>query len=218
MPTVQIKRVHAWMSACVLAGAVSAFAEDAAKAAPKPAVNAVTMQAMQSGAKPVSAKAATKAKGGKVAGQGRMQVEVPKATAPRSDASDSKAWQKTHAKGLTEDQKKAFRDRKEGMETLITVIKAKRKALHEAKPEDRAALARELHSLILEKDGVGATAVARVEVPAAKDANSVQAAQTVPKAGVASKAEERAARREEYRKQQVEKYKQWKGKKAETED
>ena len=112
-------------------------------------------------------------------GPGRMQVEEPKPAAPVATARESKAWQKNHARGLTEAQKQAFRDRKEKMETMIAVIKEKRKAMAAAKPEERAAIARELHSLILEKDpAVTAEATARMgadpaaleEKPSASDA------------------------------------------------
>jgi hypothetical protein len=100
-------------------------------------------------------------------GPGRMQVEEPKASAPMTSARESKAWQKNHARaGLTDAQKQAFRERKQKMEGMIAVIKEKRKALSNAKPEERAALARELHSLILEKDPAAqsgsTTATARV--------------------------------------------------------
>ena len=214
MPTVQFKLVRAWMGACILAGALSAIADDAAKPAFRPSSKGVTIKTSAGTTikpaygKPATAKAAQ--------GSGRMQVEEPKASAPISDARASKAWQKTHAKGLTEEQKQAFKDRKEGMETLIAVIKAKRKALHDAKPEERAAITRELHSLILEKDEGGAvTAAARVEASAAvgNDAKAPKAS-PVPDAA-AAKAEERTMRREEYRRQQLEKMKQWKSKSKE---
>lgn len=221
MPTVHFKLVRAWVGACVLAGALSAIADEV-KPALKPASKTVTIQASRgagAGPKVIAAKSvSTKAPAAK-AGAGRMQVEEPKASAPVSDARASKAWQKSHAKGLTEAQKKAFRDRKEGMETLITVIKAKRKALHDAKPEERAALTRELHSLILEKDEGGTvTAAARVEVSAGspgKDAKAVSSA-PVPDAA-ADKTSDRAAHREEYRRQQLGKIMQWKAK-AQEED
>lgn len=215
MPTVQFKLVRAWMGACVLAGALSAIADDAVKPALKPASKTVTIQATRgagAGPKVIAAKSVPAKTPAAKAGSGRMQVEEPKASAPVSDARASKEWQKSHAKGLTEEQKKAFRDRKEGMETLITVIKAKRKALHDAKPGERAALTRELHSLILEKDeGAAATAAARVEASAGasgKDTKEVKSA-PVPDAA-ADQAADRAARREEYRRQQLEKMKQWK--------
>ncbi|HKP95706.1 MAG TPA: hypothetical protein VJ385_08110 [Fibrobacteria bacterium] len=110
-------------------------------------------------------KAAFRAKAASVPaapGAGKMQVEEPKAAAPLGSARESKAWQKNHARGLTEAQRQAFRDRKEKMEGMIAVIKEKRMALASAKPEERAAIARELHTLMLEKDPVSGSATARV--------------------------------------------------------
>jgi hypothetical protein len=176
----------------LLAGALVASADESGKAAAK--ANA------RGAGKGVTAKSSPIAPG-----PGRMQVEEPKADAAAPDAKASKTWQKTHAKGgLTEAQKQAFRDRKEKMEGMIAVIKAKRKALHDAKPEERAALARELHSLILERDSdpAGATAAARVETQ--KDAKPAASPADARKA----EAEAQAKQREEYRKQQLEKFRQ----------
>jgi hypothetical protein len=109
-------------------------------------------------------------------GSGKMQVEEPELSAPLKSARESKAWQKSHSRGLTEAQKAAFRERKEKMEGLITLIKEKRKALAAAKPEDRAAIARELHTLMLDKDpGPGFNATARTaqeSAPAAMDSKT----------------------------------------------
>jgi hypothetical protein len=110
---------------------------------------------------------------------GQMQVEEPSLAAvpaPERDAKISKA-QRNRARGLTAEQKQAFRERKEKMQEMITLITEKRRALQAAKPEERAALARELHSLILEKDpdaGVStATAsTARVLPPDGKTLNA----------------------------------------------
>jgi hypothetical protein len=83
----------------------------------------------------------------------RMQVEEPKAS-PAGTASKGqpKAKQSARARALTESQKQAFRERKEKMEGMIAVIKQKREAMAMAKPEERAAIAHELHNLMLEKD------------------------------------------------------------------
>ncbi|MEO7424483.1 MAG: hypothetical protein ABI036_04800 [Fibrobacteria bacterium] len=91
----------------------------------------------------------------------RMQVEEPRA-APAGTASkvQPKAKQSGRTRALTESQKQAFRDRKEKMEGMIAVIKQKREAMAAAKPEDRAAIAHELHTLMLEKDPVAANALA----------------------------------------------------------
>ena len=194
MATVLFKTLSVWL----LAGVVAVCADDAAKpvrAAVKAQGKAVTIKAAPSKAAPGAVKTAA----------GKMQVEEPKTSAPLNDARESKAWQKTHAKGLTEEQKTAFRDRKVNMEAMITVIKAKRKALQNAKPEDRAALARELHSLILEKDGEGSasvTAAARVEGQTKEEKPALAA-----KPGESAESQ-RAQRREEYRKQ-MEKLRQW---------
>ena len=176
MATVRIKTIGAW----ILMGAMAVCAEDAGK---PPGVAAK--------AAPVT---------------GKMQVEEPKASAPMASAKASKAWQKSHAKGLTDSQKAAFKERKESMTAMITVIQAKRKAIHDAKPEERAALARELHSLILEKDGEGTTSVtvaARVEATATKEKPAVSA-----KTDQNAETRRQAQRREEYRKQ-MEKLRQW---------
>jgi hypothetical protein len=146
------------------------------------------------------------------AGSGRMQVEEPKASVSMGTAKESRNWQKTHARGLTEVQKQAFRERKEKMEGLIAVIKEKRKALRDAKPEERAVLARELHSLILEKDlekdpdpASAAASTARVGADAKASDHptrpSAQADAVKPHADAAKKAE--AA---EQRRQRIERY------------
>ncbi len=190
MATVRIKTLGAWL----LMGAMAVCAEDAGKPAPvreKAAVKTVTTKSAPAKASPVS---------------GKMQVDEPKASVPMASAKSSKAWQKSHAKGLTDSQKAAFKERKESMTAMIAVIQAKRKAMHDAKPEDRAALARELHSLILEKDGEGTTSVtaaARVEGPAKEGKSAVSA-----KAKQDGEARRQAERREEYRKQ-MEKLRQW---------
>ncbi|MDB5106898.1 MAG: hypothetical protein JWP91_4587 [Fibrobacteres bacterium] len=151
-------------------------------------------------------------------GPGRMQVEEPKASAPMGSARESKAWQKNHARGLTDAQKQAFRERKEKMEGMIAVIKEKRKALRDAKPEERAALARELHSLILEKDPGAETAVtaaarvsadkqAAVEAKAVdKDAEKMKEAAEI-RAKQIEAYQAQLKRQEELRKQQLEKLK-----------
>jgi hypothetical protein len=152
-----------------------AFAEDAAPVDANPPIQTTAPKAKPAVAAKAKAKPAVAP--GKVSknagesknasarpGSGRMQVEEPKAAVSIGTAKESRNWQKNHARGLTEVQKQAFRERKEKMEGMIAVIKEKRKALRDAKPEERAVLARELHSLILEKDpdaaNSGATAAA----------------------------------------------------------
>lgn len=166
---------------------------------------------------------------------GRMQVVEPKAAAPANPARESKDWQKSHARGLTDAQKQAFRERKENMEGMIAVIKEKRKALQDAKPEERAALARELHSLILEKDPVANSSTttsttattARVgtvapdnarspdkPVPEAKSAGQASRREDEKKAEAAEQRrkrieahQEQLRKKEEIRKQQLERHK-----------
>ncbi len=128
----------------LLGAALAVPADEAGRAAAK--------GYLHEGTKPAPGKAAPAHFQDSAPGPGRMQVEEPSSAASDPDARDSKAWQKSHAKGLTDAQKTAFRERKEKMEGMIALIKAKRKALRDAKPGERAALARELHSLILEKD------------------------------------------------------------------
>ncbi len=186
------------------------------------------------GSKASKASAAPKAaSGGKTSVSGRMQVEEPKAAAPMSPARESKAWQKSHSRGLTDAQKKAFRERKESMEGMIAVIKEKRKALRDAKPEERAALARELHSLILEKDpaaispaspastvsssarvGPAASEIPRnADKPVSEAKNSGQASQRDSKREEAKKAEAEEAA--EYRRKRIEAYQEQLRKKEE---
>lgn len=191
MPTVQFKSVRAWTCACILLSAVSTYAGDAAKPVTHTASKGVTVPVTAAKPKSAAVKAPSQAGTSVV----RMQVVEPGKSAPPSVARPSKAWQKIQAKGLTDEQKQAFRERKEGMETLIAVIKDKRKALHAAKPEDRAVLARELHSLILERDEGAGTASARVE---GVEADETKAADP---SDAAAKVDGRALRQEEYRRQ-----------------
>ncbi|MDQ3000659.1 MAG: hypothetical protein M3Y08_05305 [Fibrobacterota bacterium] len=160
MATIRIKLAGVWL----LAGGL-AFAAGGPTSAEevKPAM---ASKASKKGAKASATKTKPKPSTVKAApGPGRMQVDEPKTAAPMGMARESKAWQKKNAaRGLTDKQKQAFRERKQKMEGMIAVIKEKRLAMRDAKPEERAALARELHNLILEKDGkdggtsMGATA------------------------------------------------------------
>src|SRR4051794_24937694 len=116
------------IGAFLIAGAFPALADDAGRAAAKGYAHL--------GAKSGTAKAAPARPQDSAPGPGRMQVEEPATAAARdTNAQSSKAWQKSHAKGLTDEQKAAFRERKEKMEGMVSLIKAKRKALQDAKPE-----------------------------------------------------------------------------------
>ncbi len=94
-----------------------------------------------------------------------MKVEEPSEKAISSHSAKNVKLERNRVRGLSSEQKKAFRERKEKMQQMVTVITEKRRALQAAKPEERAALARELHSLILERDpeGLGASGTARVD-------------------------------------------------------
>jgi hypothetical protein len=176
---------------------------------------AAAAKAVPKSAKPADKKATGKSDAGKVqADPGRMQVEEPDASsfrktpAPAGAARESKAWQKSHARGgLTEAQKQAFRERKEKMEGWITVIKEKRKALAAAKPEERAAIARELHTLMLEKDPGNAPVgvAARVSADNASAPGDKPDGPNPVKKDDAQKQSE--ARKEDLRKGQSERYK-----------
>lgn len=204
MATVRIKLAAAALLVCgvAFANGTTAGAVPAAESAVsgKPAKKAPVPKA------PVAAKSPA---------SGRMQVVEPKADAPMSPARESKAWQKSHSRGLTDAQKKAFRERKESMEGMIAVIKEKRKALRDAKPEERAALARELHSLIMEKEPAAAPAAASTTArvaPAAPE-NSRSADNNGAESGPSAKASQReeakkakAAEAAEYRRKRIEAY------------
>src|SRR5262245_30504007 len=82
-----------------------------------------------------------------------MQVEEPglaRVAPPILPDQEHKDW-KANPDGLTQAQKDALKERQDRMKQMISLIQEKRKAIQAAKPEDKAALARELHSLILEK-------------------------------------------------------------------
>jgi hypothetical protein len=212
MGTVPLKKLGAFL----LAGALPLLADDAGKAAAKAYAHTASKRAAAATAKPALPKAAASARQAENApGPGRMQVEEPSEIAgPGANA--SRAWQKSHPKGLTDAQRSAFRERKEKMEGMIALIKAKRQALREAKPEERAALARELHILILEKDGkdgetpavATATAAARLDAKAAPETEAGTETQL--------SAEAQAQRQEELRER--EKSERRKARKAKAEE
>ena len=189
------------IGAFLFAGAFTSFADDAGKAAARGYAHA-------------GAKAAPARPQDSAPGPGRMQVEEPAAAVPDPNAQASKAWQKSHAKGLTDAQKAAFRERKEKMEGMVSLIKAKRKALQDAKPEERAALARELHSLILEKDpdpsAVASASTARVDDKTTNAPTTEAEPDKSP--GNAKSTESQTQRREEVRARQMERLKRLKAK------
>ena len=199
------------LSIFLLAASSSAFADEAGRAAAKGLAHDI--------AKPAAAKDASSRSQNPAPGPGRMQVEEPASTTANPDQRDSKAWQKSHAKGLTEEQKAAFRERKDKMEGMIALIKAKRKALQEAKPEERAALARELHSLILEKDSdpseVASAASVRTDDNGASttSSSSTTSQADAQKSSANQKSSEtQVQRREEIRERQLERMRKAKAK------
>jgi hypothetical protein len=196
MATVRMILAGAGLMACGFAFAENAASVDAdppaktATAKAKPATTAKKQaKAADFSGEPHSVKASKAASEAKKAstraGSGRMQVEEPNAAVSMGTAKESRNWQKTHARGLTEVQKQAFRERKEKMEGLIAVIKEKRKALRDAKPEERAVLARELHSLILEKD---------LEKDLEKNPDPASAAASTARVGAEAKASDHPTR------------------------
>jgi len=196
------------LSIILFAVSSSAFADEAVRVAAKGFAHDI--------AKPAAAKDASV----QSPGPGRMQVEEPVSAADNPDQRDSKAWQKSHAKGLTEEQKTAFRERKDKMEGMIALIKAKRKALQEAKPEERAALARELHSLILEKDSDPSEVTSAASVrpddnggsTASQTSSAVSQAEAQKPSATQKASEDQAKRREEIRERQLERMKKAKAK------
>src|SRR5690606_35930539 len=93
----------------------------------------------------------------------KMQVAEPKAGGALAADGGSRAWRLSHSQGLTQEQKRAFRERKDQMQEMMALIKEKRMAMRDAEPGKRAVLARELHNLILEEGDYGnqASAAAR---------------------------------------------------------
>jgi hypothetical protein len=97
-----------------------------------------------------------------------MQVDEPSVKATPKRTKKISKTQKNRPRGLSAEQKLAFRVRKEKMQEMITLITEKRRAFQATKPEERALLAKELHSMILEREPeVAVTSQARV-TPALK--------------------------------------------------
>jgi len=89
-----------------------------------------------------------------LAGPGPMQVEEPGLSGsnpPIEPEKDQASWKEKKNASLTPDQKAALKNRQQTMKDMMILIQQKRRALREARPEDRRALAQELHNLILEK-------------------------------------------------------------------
>jgi len=138
---------------------------------------------------------------------GQMQVEEPSvgasANPPILHSAKISKEQRAPARGLSADQKQAFHDRKEKMQRMITLITEKRRALQAAKPEERAALALELHRMILDRDpdGLTVTGQARVSGPDKSSAAN-------PVVSASAELQSPGAKQEELIKQQQEKLKE----------
>jgi hypothetical protein len=88
------------------------------------------------------------------AGPGPMQVEEPVSKAaqpPIQPEKDQAGWKAGKSASLTASQKAALKARQETMKDMVALIQQKRRAIKEARPEERQALALELHNLILEQ-------------------------------------------------------------------
>lgn len=89
-----------------------------------------------------------------IARPGPMQVEEPAMNGPKppiQPEKDQASWKSKRSGGLTAAQQEALKARQERMEDMVALIRQKRRAIREARPEQRQALALELHNLILEK-------------------------------------------------------------------
>lgn len=89
-----------------------------------------------------------------VAAPGSMRVEEPSANAARppiEPEKDKQAWRSKRGASLTDEQKASLKARQETMKDMMLLIQQKRRAIRAARPEDREALALELHNLILER-------------------------------------------------------------------
>lgn len=88
------------------------------------------------------------------AGPGPMQVEEPSVGGgrpPIQPEKDQESWTARKNASLTPAQQAALKARQETMKDMMALIQQKRRALRDARPEDREALAQELHNLIIEK-------------------------------------------------------------------
>jgi hypothetical protein len=92
-----------------------------------------------------------------VAAPGSMRVEEPAANAvrpPIEPEKDKQAWKSKRGASLTDEQKAALKARQETMKDMMLLIQQKRRAIRAARPEDREALALELHNMILERSEI----------------------------------------------------------------
>lgn len=116
-----------------------------------------------------------------MAGPGPMQVEEPELKGPKppiQPEKDQASWKDKKSASLTPAQKQALQVRQETMKDMVALIKQKRRALKDARPEDREALALELHNLILEKSQIANSGRSRAERKETKAANKQSSGET----------------------------------------
>lgn len=110
-----------------------------------------------------------------------MRVDEPSnKPVPKSEFKISKA-QRERLQDLSFEQKLAFRLHQEKMQAMINVITEKRRMLQAAKPRERAALAIELHTFILDREtgSRGPVVPARVSSPAGSELGPVISTEAV---------------------------------------
>ncbi len=115
------------------------------------------------------------------AAAGPMRVDEPSnKPVQKSEFKISKA-QRERLQDLSFEQKLAFRLHQEKMQAMINVITEKRRLLQAAKPRERATLAIELHTFILDREtgSRGPVVPARVSSPTGSELGDVQASEAV---------------------------------------
>jgi len=88
------------------------------------------------------------------ASPGPMQVEEPAAQAaqpPIQPDQEMEGWMTSRNATLSASQQAALKARQDTMKDMMALIQQKRRAIREARPEDRQALAQELHQIILDQ-------------------------------------------------------------------
>jgi hypothetical protein len=176
-----------------------------------------------------------------MAAPGSMRVEEPSANAARPPIEperDKQAWKSKRGASLTDEQKASLKARQETMKDMMLLIQQKRRAIRAARPEEREALALELHNLILERSELsglnrgrnegrkeGAPSPERqgqADLPEAQERSlrvrEAQQGQTEQKARQIEQKEEIQRRHEERRRQLEEKLRQLESSKGRKDD
>lgn len=125
---------------------------------------------------------------------GPMQVEEPALDAPKPPIQperDQESWT-ARSSGLTDDQREALKARQERMDDMVALIRQKRRAIKEARPQDREALAQELHNLILEKSQGGQRTAERDESRLDSSKDPVAWHAEIPDMGLNARMKEKA--------------------------